>query len=388
MKNFKHTLAILSLAATSFITCAPDLKAQSSNFENQKKPGIAIVDFDTRGYNFNRQQAIQFVINELIALGAYEVMDLYEIDYIAGKDSLKRDGCFSKVCLSEFGKHLGIEKMFTGSMQLLGDKVSITLRIMDVATGTFEKTLVKEFLDIKGNELMMIRVSMNEMFGVSTNEDLVKKLTVRSEFESTVNNPYKLVLRSDGPRIGIAGFSGLAAEVLQNKPSNGGYGGYPFMFQFGYQFEKQYLNEGNFQALIEMIPNITGMDQGRLIPSFTFLNGLRNNVNGWEFAFGPTFNIIKMAKGFYHDSNGDQTNEWYLESDLSKFQGREFEMVNRPDSRGSLVATAGFLFAFGKTFKSGKMNIPLNFFFVPGTNGARFGLSFGWNGKERYELND
>jgi len=317
MKHFKHTLAMLTLGVSALMTGIADLNAQNNASENIKKPGIAIVDFDTRGYNFNRQQAIQFVINELIALGTYEVMDLYEVDYIAGKDSLKRDGCFSKVCLSEFGKHLGIEKMFTGSMQLLGDKVSITLRMMDVATGTFEKTLVKEFLDIKGNELMMIRVSMNEMFGVSSNDDLVKKLTVRSEFESTVNNPYKLVLRSDGPRIGIVGFSGLAAEVIQNKPSVGGYGGYPFMFQFGYQFEKQYLNEGNFQALIEMIPNITGMDQGRLIPSFTFLNGLRNNVNGWEFAFGPSFNIAKMAKGFYFDSDGDEKSEWYLESLVS-----------------------------------------------------------------------
>jgi hypothetical protein len=34
------------------------------------------------------------------------------------------------------------------------------------------------------------------------------------------------------------------------------------------------------------------------------------------------------------------------------------------------------------------MNIPLNFFFIPSNNGARFGLSFGWNGKDRYELND
>lgn len=387
MKNLKMPdIRFILLLFIAFFQA--DINAQTASDSSVRKQGITIIDFDTRGYNFNQQQAIQFVINELIRIGRYEVKDQYEVDYVAKKDNLVAAGCFSKVCLSEFGKHLNIEKIFTGSMQLLGERVNITLRLLDVKTATFEKTLVKEFLNIPGNELMMIRVSINEMFSLPSDEELVKKLTIKAEYDNTVNNPYKLVLRADGPRMGVVGFSGLSSEVMRNPANKGGYAAYPFMFQFGYQFEKQYLNEGNFQALIELIPNISGMDQGRLIPSFTFLNGLRNNRNGWEFAFGPTFNIVKMASGFYFDSDGDQNSEWYLSSEKSKFADREFEIVRRPDSRGNLNISAGFLFAFGKTFKSGKMNIPLNFFFIPGTNGARFGLSFGWNGKDRYELND
>jgi hypothetical protein len=382
----KSTNSKKAASLTCIITCllfTSIMKAQEIKHSLGKKPGIAVVDFDTKGYNISQEQAIQFTINELIRLGNYEVMDKYEVEYIAKRDSLVSKACFSKACLSEFGKHLGIEKMLTGSIQLLGENVSITIRLLDVNTGTFEKTLVKEFLNIQGNELMMIRVTINELFGVANDADLVKKMTVRSEFESKVNNPYKLVLRADGPRIGLAIFSGISAEVIKNSRDKGGYNGYPYMFQFGYQFEKQYLNEGNFQALVEMIPILTGMDQGRIIPSFTFLNGLRNNKNGWEFAFGPTFNIIKISKGFYKDG------KWYLSEDKNKlFPSEEFEMVNRPDSRGSLVPTAGFLFGFGKTFKSGKMNIPINFFIVPNSNGARFGFSFGWNGRERYQLDN
>jgi hypothetical protein len=314
-------------------------------------------------------------------------MDNYEIEYISKKENLITAGCFSKTCLSEMGVHFKTDKMFTGSIQLLGDRVNVTLRLFDVKTGSFEKTMVKDFLNISGNELMMIRITINEMFNIPNDENTVSKLTMKSEFDNSVNNPYKLILKSDGPRIGLVGFSGLAAEVIKNKPNEGGYGSYPMMFQFGYQFEKQYLNEGNFQALIEFIPTITGLDQGRVIPSISFLNGLRNNVNGWEFAFGPTFNLTKMAKGFYeNDANGNEM--WYLESDRDLFPNKELSIVSRPDSRGNVNATAGFLFAFGKTFKSGKMNIPLNFFFIPSNNGARFGLSFGWNGKDRYELND
>jgi hypothetical protein len=363
---------------------------QAYNMDSTQKQSIALVDFDTRGYDFRQSQAVQFVINELIRLGQYEVMDKYEVEYVAKRDSLNAIGCFSKICLSDFGKHLGIEKMFSGSIQLLGDKVNITLRLLDVKTKTFEKTIVKEFLNIPGNELMMIRVSFNEMYGLKNEEDVMKKLTVKAEYDNTVNNPYQLKLRADGPRMGIVGFSGVSASVIQNPINKGGYNSYPFMFQFGYQYEKQYLNEGNFQALVEMIPMISGMDQGRIIPSFSFLNGLRNNRTGWEFAFGPTFNITKLASGFYFDEDNDGEREWHLENDRQFLQLRNevLTIEKRPDSRGHYAATAGFLFAFGKTFKSGRMNIPLNMFIIPGKNGCRFGLSFGWNGRERYELNN
>jgi hypothetical protein len=387
MKKLFYNL-VITILVNMGLGAGMNCNAQVTSEETGKKPGIALVDFDTRGYEFKQGEAVQFVINELIRIGQYEVMDKYEVEYVGKRDTLSSSGCYSKICLSDFGRHLGIEKMFSGSMQLLGEKVNITLRLLDVKSKTFEKTIVKEFLNIPGNELMMIRVSINEMYGLPNDADVIRKLTVKAEYDNAVNNPYQLKLRADGPRMGIVGFSGISASVLQAPVNNGGYDSYPFMFQFGYQIEKQYLNEGNFQALVEIIPMISGMDQGRIIPSFSFLNGLRNNRTGWEFAFGPTFNITRLANGFYFDKDNDGKKEWYLQGDQHLFQNEQLIIEKRPDSRGTFSATAGFLFAFGKTFKSGRMNIPLNMFIVPGRNGFRFGLSFGWNGKERYEINN
>ncbi len=383
MKNLNNlTKRMVFLMLIAFGLC-DNAQAQ----DKEKKQGIAVIDFDTRGYKIDRSEVIQFVINEMIRIGHYEVMDKYEVEYIAKRDTLNATGCFSKICLSEFGSHLKIEKMLSGSIQLLGDKVNVTLRLLDVNGRTFEKTIVKEFLNIPGNELMMIRVSVNEMFGMANDADILKKLTMRAEYDNAVNNPYQLKLRADGPRMGVVAFTGIGAEVLGAPINEGGYNTYPYMFQFGYQFEKQYLNEGNFQALFEMIPTISGMDQGKIIPSFTFMNGLRNNRNGWEFAFGPTFSISKQASGFYH-ANDQGINKWHLESERNLFQGEDLSIIKRPDNRGTYKGTAGFVFAFGKTFKSGSMNIPVNAFFIPGKDGFRFGVSFGWNGKERYELNN
>lgn len=358
-------------------------RVQVISAQTGPKPSVAIPDFDTRGYTMPREEAIQFVINELIRVGQFEVMDRYDIEYIAKRDTLQASGCFSKMCLVEFGQKLQVDKMFSGSIQQLGDKLNVTLRLLDVPSGTFEKMVTKEFLNIKGNELMMIRVTINDMFGITNDPDMVKKLTVQSEFDNTVNNPYQIRLRADGPRMGVGFFTGTTAAMLMAPESEGGFAGYPFMFNFGYQFEKQYLNEGNFQALFEFIPNVGGMDQGRFIPSFTFLNGLRNNTNGWEFAFGPIFSFTKMSKGFV-----DSADKWHLASDYNPvdFPGAEPEYERRLDSRGVPTMNTGFLFGFGKTLKSGKMNIPVNAYIIPGKSGIRFGVSFGWNGKDRYEL--
>jgi len=149
------------------------------------------------------------------------------------------------------------------------------------------------------------------------------------------------------------------------------------MFQFGYQFEVKYLNQGDFQALFEFIPIVTGLDQGKFIPSISILNGMRSNRTGWEFAFGPVFYALERADGYYDANNiWHLENEWFVENpDLQN----PFEIESRLDSRGEIAFDSGFIFAGGKTFKSGRLNIPVNAFFIPNKDGHRFGVSMGFN---------
>lgn len=386
--QFKNGLAVSLITLVGFVSTSTS--AQSSGLLSPK-PSIAIVDFDVRGYKMSQQQAIQFVINELIRVEKFEVMDKYDIEYLVKRDTLDVNACFSKICLTGIGNKLGVDKMFTGSIAQLGDNLNVTVRILDVKTGVFEATKVKEFLNISGNEFQMIRICINEIFGIPNEADLVSKLTKKTDFDNTINNPYTLRLKADGPRMGMTYATGYLADVLTGPKKDGGYDGNQYMFQFGYQIEKQYLNEGNFQALFEVIPMVSGLDQGQFIPSLTLLNGLRNNVNGWEFAFGPTFAISKYSDGYILNEGTDkqkfviniQDPSYGSLADEATAMGSTIE--KRPDSRGTTGISYGFLFAAGKTFKSGKLNLPVNIYVVPSKNGARFGISMGWNGKDRYE---
>jgi hypothetical protein len=179
--------------------------------------------------------------------------------------------------------------------------------------------------------------------------------------------------------MGATMFTGETANILKSSASKGGFEVEPLMFQFGYQFEKQYLNEGNFQALFEFIPMVTGLDQGLFIPSITLMNGMRNNKSGWEFAFGPTFSLVTKSQGYYTADD----NIWTTLQDSVPVP-EYADVITRLDSRGDASIQAGFIFAFGKTFKSGRLNVPVNAFVIPSNKGLRMGVSFGFNAKDRY----
>ncbi len=147
---------------------------------------------------------------------------------------------------------------------------------------------------------------------------------------------------------------------------------YPITSMFGYQYEVQYLSSGEFQALIEFVGAVNGLESGTFAPSLTFLNGFRFNNSGWEIGIGPVFRGIKKAQGYY-DNNGD----WHLQSEKPEFSN--YEIVEEIDHRGVTKLSTGLIVAVGKTIRSGYLNIPINLYVSPRKDGTVVGLSFGFN---------
>lgn len=341
------------------------------------KPSVTVLNIDSKGLNLDPVQMGNMVRIELEKLNQFEVMDRYDVSYVIEKNKLNITNCYGKICLLEVGSIINSEKMFTGSAELIGESIIITFRLIDVKTASIEKTQVSEFLNLPKELQAMVTVSVRQLFGLPTDELILNYLSKRNNFESSINNANKSSVNLSGPRSGFTYFTGEASKVLTRSKSEGGYGSYPLMFQFGYQFEVQYLNEGNYQALFEFLPTVSGFNQNIFIPSLTVMNGFRNNKHGWEIAFGPTFSLTNKAKGYY-----DENKEWHLAEDW-KEAGVEnpFPTEKRFDSRGVPELQAGFIVAVGKTFKSGKLNIPLNLYCIPNKDGLRLGASFGFNAK-------
>ncbi|HEY1046821.1 MAG TPA: hypothetical protein VGF79_10300 [Bacteroidia bacterium] len=372
--------SFLILSILTLLTFSNTVKGQ-----NSQKSKLALIEIDTRGlkeivdFNPSEIPVTEITRLELEKIGVYAVIDKYDLDYLIQKDTLKIEKCFSTYCISEVARRLKCNKVFTGSINKIADRIVITFKVYDAENKDYDRVLVKEFLNLPLSIPSMIRISLNEMFSLPNNIDEVNTLTRNFIFDEQRNNPFTNRLRADGPRMGLTYFTGSSAELLAKPRKDGGFNAQPMMFQFGYQFEKQYLNQGNFQALFEVVPMITGLDQGLFIPSLTLMNGMRNNRSGWEFAFGPSFSLTTKSEGFF-----DENNNWRLAADTTGMVKKPF-IESRMDSRGKLSIHPSFIFVLGKTFKSGKLNIPVNAYFVPSSEGYRFGISFGFNSRARYE---
>jgi hypothetical protein len=349
------------------------------NAEKVKKQILTVLNIDSQGMNMNAVQLGNLVRIEVDKLDTFEVTDRYDVVYLLNKSKVDATNCYGKICLVESGKAINSDKMIGGSIETYNNSIVVTLKLIDVKTETVEKTYIREYLNLPNEIQNIIMVSVREMFNKPNSPELVTQLTKPYNIDNIINNPNKEKLNLSGPRMGFVAFAGKISNILVANKSNGGYElAYPALFQVGYQYEIQYLSEGNFSAICEFVPMISGFDQNTFIPSITIMNGLRNVQNGWELAVGPTFNIVRQARGFYVG------NKWYkLDEPESQGITEHGDIVTREDSRGNLRIKSLFVVAVGKTFKSGKLNIPVNIYAIPGVDGFRFGVSFGYNAKKQ-----
>ena len=357
------------------LLCLGTAQAQTTPTPKEK---VGVLHIDSKGFTLDPVQMGNLTRIELDKLGQYEVLDKYDVDYLAEKESLKLDNCYGKICLVETGRKLRADKMLTGSAELLGERVVVTFRLIDVGTESVERSQVMQFLNLRSQVQLMIELTLRQMFGLPVDQNLLTKLTKTDDYESALNVPDVSRLNLSGPRMGLTVFSGETARRFAAPRSEGGLEATSVMFQFGYQFETTYLNQGGLQALFEFIPIITGLDQGQVLPSVSILHGVRSNRRGFEFAFGPVLYLSKEAEGFYQDGRWTMLSDWQK---ANPNQPTTFPTKFEFDNRGTPKMSSSFVFAFGKSFKSGKLNIPINAFYIPNRGGHRFGLSVGFNGR-------
>jgi len=367
MKTKNFFFAICLFVTLSTIHCINQAQAQT-------KAAVLNIYTNLPGYTsvtMGNLYRIQLTKNTSMS-----VIDRWDMNTLITEKKINAE-CNNTQCLTEIGQVIGADRMITGSVEAFSNNtIMITVRMINVDSAKAVKTIVTDYIYNPAEIVAMIDLSMKELMGFSVDQNLKTKLTDKNAFASA-RNVRSGRLNASGPRIGLTVLTGDQADIMRQPQQLGGYDGYPAMFQFGYQWEAQYLNEGSFQALFEFIPLITGLDQGLFIPSFTMMNGLRNNRSGWEFAFGPTIVLSKKAEGYFSEGN------WHLKSEWTDSIPNPNFIITRTDSRGDVQFTSGFVFAFGKTFKSGNLNIPVNMYVIPSKEGIRFGASFGYNSKNR-----
>lgn len=136
-----------------------------------------------------------------------------------------------------------------------------------------------------------------------------------------------------GPRFGLTSLAPGVITKLREREIEVS----PLISQFGWQFERQfYSRDSGVTAVSEWVALIGGMDQGVVLPSLSWVVGVRTK-EGAEFGIGP--NITPAGVG--------------------------------------LVLTGGV------TIRTGALNVPVNVALVPSRYGTRLTVLTGFNMRQR-----
>ncbi len=340
------------------------------NMQAQERVKLGIISMDTKGLIIDNETMTNMVHLELEKANVYEVMDKYDIAEIVKQQGINVNECFGKTCLVRVGKILKADMMLTGSAEKFGNKIIFIFRLIDVKQDRIVKTDVMEFIDQQDQLQIMVRMCINNIIGKENDRFLIDLLV---NYDQPITS-YRTTLSLNGPRIGALYTFGDAGKRMNASKSQGGFDMFAVTNILGYQFEKQFLTSGDFQALFEFIPAINGLESGVVIPSVTALLGFRFNQSGFELGIGPVFRIVKEASGYF-DENGN----WILKSEVPFEFRDDFDYQYQLDSRGAPRLSSGMIFAVGKTFRSGYLNMPVNLYVNPRKNGTIVGLIFGFN---------
>src|ERR1051325_7925327 len=95
--------------------------------------------------------------------------------------------------------------------------------------------------------------------------------------------PYAHTVNLAGPRFGFTILSDQTVDRLRDYDVHVG----TSISQFGWQFEKQLFSRADGPTVLsEWVPLVGGLDQGVVIPSLSWLVGIRTK-EGAEFGVGP-----------------------------------------------------------------------------------------------------
>jgi len=346
-----------------------------------KTPTAAVLNIFSNVPGTSPEMAGSLLRIELEKTKIYRVLDKHDIIEMGKEKNIDLTDCYGKNCLSKVGKSIDVDLMYSGSIEYLQNKIVVSLKALDVQKNEYILTTVQEYVKAPYEIQAMLQLTLNKMLDITNDPETFKTLAYYAQPPKTP----KTKIANNGPRVGAAFIGGDAQKRLMASETEGGWDAFPVVSQFGYQVEKEYLSAGNFHALVEALFIISGPEQQLFNPRLILMNGFRSSTTGLEFAFGPSFGIDKIGRGYFDGETGNWhlQNEWNVTDSSGWPVPNPNRIVSRLDSRGDVKLSAGWVIGVGKTFNSGHLNIPVNFFGSFSKYGWQTGLSVGFNIQNR-----
>ena len=136
-----------------------------SQAQTDQVPTIAVANPNVNGLTVKPESVAKMMRLEAIKLNKYKVYDEYDMaDVLKAKEEY-RSQCYGQNCLLKLGAELNVNYVMCGSVDGLGNKIALTIKIVDVKNQTLYKSSVKEFDNQETEIQRMIEILLYEMHG-------------------------------------------------------------------------------------------------------------------------------------------------------------------------------------------------------------------------------
>lgn len=120
--------------------------------------------------------------SNLLGYEQYDVMSRNNIDVILKESRFQQTGmCSEEECLVEAGNILGVEKIITGTVSMVGSTYNVVLKMIDVGTAKLESSVNQKHSGNMDTLLDVIEISLHTLLGETEKND--KEMEKQKEME-------------------------------------------------------------------------------------------------------------------------------------------------------------------------------------------------------------
>ena len=144
-----------------------------TNFFFGQVETAAVVSVYTQGVKITPEMAESLLRIELTKSEKFNVFDKLDMLEILNEQQIDVSNCFGKMCLLNIGKIAEVDKMITGSIENLGKKIVMTVKVLDVKTNKYDKIAIEEFINLETELQIMMQITMNKALDIENDPDML-----------------------------------------------------------------------------------------------------------------------------------------------------------------------------------------------------------------------
>ncbi len=171
----------------SFLFC---MLLYSYALPQDMKINVAVNDLNAKGIDRESADIISDRLRaELFKTGAFNVVERDQMEEVLKEQGFQQSGCTSDACVVEIGQLLGVSNMIAGTIGKIGSTFTISIRLIDVATGKILHTANIDHRGIIDDVLSKSTVAIAKMLAKSVDTPVSVQAVEKEEKEEKEEEP-------------------------------------------------------------------------------------------------------------------------------------------------------------------------------------------------------